>query len=1258
MATSSLADFSFNFIGKEPDLLKRLSTPHPSHQYSQERDHPVSPSAPYSSHDDHRLGDGEPLSSGSVRPTLLQVLSGGDLDCGNDTSMMDMTSGTDEDPHSPLTDGLNAASNRSLLSNEGAAHPRDSSGSAALHHSSSPLPSGTPRIQPVPFNASSCEDRVTGHSASGASILSSQALSTAPIISPSSSAGTEEDDGPLTLQYPLPNHTGSYPVKLTEVNLEQVDPSDGSPPIPHHRTSLDAASSSTPSHHPHTQLSSSEPQQHTQSDAITRFKSLYAILLSSVDSFASDIEPSRSGQNVNGSAESASLLLSTTLSKVLNYSTQSRTLAESSIRSAEESLKAARASHHSAGASFKAASDVKALVEEVVEATKRRDHELKATLDQLGDWITQYERDTQNSRIIVNGEDAEMEGVVQEDMNGSRSGEEDEAQVHAREESHLHQLREQEVLAKQKRLEAEKNIAEVRSLRERMKLEKEESERKRQEAEAEEKERQLRLAEERKRKRQAAEEEKTAIQRRIAELQRKLAEERAKQVEEAEKKRLGEERMRMEEEEEAERHRQRNQEMERQRQQQERQAAEEQVKKDAELRRIAKGRNAAEAERQRLAEEKRMRVEEANHQHRIEQDRLKASHEADLKVKERKEREIKEELKSQKSKSTEPSPQLQRQVQEDVQRESVQAQEAAVGVRPAVEVKVERAKSAQISSEAQSTHPSIAAIKVSPSMSPPAPFARSLSKPRSQGSLSPSKKPLSFNPVSSQTLVPTNIDNTTKAERERLKQRQIASAGGDHPGDPSRTPTYEETRAISLGIRAPHLIQNPTAVAYPPNRSLRVHTDMNVKSSQAESQDVMQQPDSSNSTSSDTPSIHSYDITSTGNLDIKSQYTPVLPEVQSLNIRHIFGTRTFTETSFSETISQPVEVLSAVKPQLPPVQTASRKAEGVQYYNPVMENVPRSFRNRAGEISRSASPVNIRPTRSASPTSPDIGDGGWLNVKTHLAQHPVSVTRQDESHGGRYSYPPSLEDHARTPPLPPPTHAFYPSTSSSYRPDDISGRSPSPREHIGMASQTHKQKRTRERERDDPEDRRRGWAPGERGTRTNRQLPRRRFQASPQTPSPSLPTPSPPHPLAHYTPSVVPAQQYHHYDGSISYPQPQILDGNGGHNEDHLPNRQVISHPLPVNPRNNAHPLNADSNRGGRVLSTGTPSLLSRLADEATESSSQWSARQDSNGNGISGKRGGGGGKRGNTASNRNLSQRIASDNVQSRSPALWERLS
>ncbi|KAL0569555.1 hypothetical protein V5O48_012407 [Marasmius crinis-equi] len=1145
--TPSLANFSFNYIGKEPDLLKRLSAPGSSFQYEEADTESRDQNSPQDSlrSPDHRNSwdagpSDEPRTGG--RPTLLQALSRGEPNLDNDASAMEVDQLVPSNAERnlppfrtlPLVDTTNGPPRNDQETT------RKKSNGTGPPPTSSPLPSGTTNGRPSsqPHPAPSDPTAAISNPSSEVSVGPASASSFAqlprveipqPIRGSAPPSAMEDNDSPYNLQYPdyHPSSRSVSPVKSSHQHQHQNPNSDTPMPTPVHR--------SPPVDN---QITSERPDPPAVSDTTTQLRSLHTRLLSgSSIAGGSDSGPS----SASSSSDSHSLL--TILTNVMNLIAHAETLAQTSLDTARTSMQAARDSHETARASFDAVSRAKGRVEELAGAVRRREEGVKETLDQLGVWIGERERERDLRRARKRsdrtaegdgeegaGKDGDVrmddddDGGVDDDEEELNEGGGDEETFRAREDKRLQRLRDQEALARQKRADAEKSTAEARELREKLRREREETERKKRAIEAErqrkeEEERQRRLAEEREKERKRAEEEEVARQARIEQLQKTLAEEQAK-LEEA-RKRREEERKRQEDEERKRQEEERKRKEEEQRKREEEE--EERKKKAAEVERQRQLAEEQERERQEaLAEQERKReieeqtrtaekraAQERERKKAVDAERLRQIQAARIRVQEEADRQINEK----KEKDLEEERQLREKLKlrRDAQRQSSEEKQP-LSRHQSVELKVERGGSAGIPpaspiTQKQPTLPPAVPIKKSDSMSPshtPA-LLSSQAVPKTSpvsptiptlASIPPSlpKKPISStaNAIASQTLVP--IDNkSTKAEKKRSKQEkqnaanQPTSGGVLQGGPPSSASSNaslspDTARAAAYGLR-PHNAVSPTLPKRPDTvtgtngkgkakQALHINTDSNVLDG---TQPFQRQASTSASSSahSDAPTIHSYDSANQGNMAIqlKSEYSPLLPDAQAMNLRHVLGGGGGAQATGSSEVSGNDQIQTGAShsqnsvSQANPPSRSSRTPSGAggrheqhaqgQIPGPpeplgtspvappstIRAPSPSAFGGPAPSTfpeRRGPSPSRFPGARDMPPTSPDLGDGGWSNVANRAREEQHSAARQASPQANS---PLPLPPRSRTPPAR--NGASSPigrASGSQARPQQVAGR--------------------------------------------------------------------------------------------------------------------------------------------------------------------------------------------------------------------------
>ncbi|KAJ8076194.1 hypothetical protein PM082_000612 [Marasmius tenuissimus] len=866
-------DFSFHTIGREPELLKRLSTPDPNAPYSEDEEQ-------LDSTDSESSWDVEPFPSG--RPTFLQRLSGGDPGQENDdTAMMevDYAGPSDSNPSlqsrfQPFADTINASNGVPRAGNLQKAVGKAAAGVVTATHSSSPTPAS----------------RHPSHPQSTRPLPDHNSASLSESSQPPRVDGPESrPDSPFNfnLQYPPNSSRSVSPVKpdLARLKLEQLDliPSPHTP-----RNRSPSPTLTVPAPPPNA------PQCPPRQDALSRLRSLRRLL----SSFASlnDTNPCTSQPNANASGSN----INPAPTDIVTLTSHAEALTRESLERVRTSTETSPDVSEKGDMSSNAVPEITGRVENVVDGVKQSEEILR----QMGEWIREYE--------MMLGSPSDEDGDVEMEMDND----DDEAKVVAREERYLEQLSERVELAQKRRADAVESIVEARKMREREKREKEEAERKRKEVEAErERERQQRIAEE----------EDAARERRIAELEQKLAKERAEDAEakarrqredeerqrrEAEEQREEEERMRAAERLREEEEERKQQEAERKREEEERKKkeADEERKRQEEVearrrkqaeeaaeaerqrrlveererqrqvelveqekkRKEAEERRAAEAERRRLAEEqKRKRLEEAEQQRKIEEERAKVQEEAERKAKakiedERKQRET---LKLRKEREA-----AQRLAEQNPNREQPQG-------KPTQDGEAEQAHSAGIHSAARSP---IIPTKTASSTSPPVTAAPSSVKHTVSSSPPTLPKKGLANPIAGQTLVPL-----TPPQRKQQKATDQQTSDNVPPGVPTPSTSSltshntslspDIARVTSLGLRVP----KPTTSPLSSKKDLRVDADVLNDAEAFRSQASVLL--SASSGVSDTPTIHSYDPLDQGNLPIQDYNTTPTRATRSMN---------------------------------------------------------------------------------------------------------------------------------------------------------------------------------------------------------------------------------------------------------------------------------------------------------------------------------------------------------------------------------------
>ncbi|KAL0067337.1 hypothetical protein AAF712_005564 [Marasmius tenuissimus] len=866
-------DFSFHTIGREPELLKRLSTPDPNAPYSEDEEQ-------LDSTDSESSWDVEPFPSG--RPTFLQRLSGGDPGQENDgTAMMevDYAGPSDSNPSlqsrfQPFADTINASNGVPRAGNLQKAVGKAAAGVVTATHSSSPTPAS----------------RHPSHPQSTRPLPDHNSASLSESSQPPRVDGPESrPDSPFNfnLQYPPNSSRSVSPVKpdLARLKLEQLDliPSPHTP-----RNRSPSPTLTVPAPPPNA------PQCPPRQDALSWLRSLRRLL----SSFASlnDTNPCTSQPNANASGSN----INPAPTDIVTLTSHAEALTRESLERVRTSTEASPDVSEKGDTSSNAVPEITGRVENVVDGVKQSEEILR----QMGEWIREYE--------MMLGSPSDEDGDVEMEMDND----DDEAKVVAREERYLEQLSERVELAQKRRADAVESIVEARKMREREKREKEEAERKRKEVEAErERERQQRIAEE----------EDAARERRIAELEQKLAKERAEDAEakarrqredeerqrrEAEEQREEEERMRAAERLREEEEERKQQEAERKREEEERKKkeADEERKRQEEVearrrkqaeeaaeaerqrrlveererqrqvelaeqekkRKEAEERRAAEAERRRLAEEqKRKRLEEAEQQRKIEEERAKVQEEAERKAKakiedERKQRET---LKLRKEREA-----AQRLAEQNPNREQPQG-------KPTQDGEAEQAHSAGIHSAARSP---IIPTKTASSTSPPVTAAPSSVKHTVSSSPPTLPKKVLANPIAGQTLVPL-----TPPQRKQQKATDQQTSDNVPPGVPTPSTSSltshntslspDIARVTSLGLRVP----KPTTSPLSSKKDLHVDADVLNDAEAFRSQASVLL--SASSGVSDIPTIHSYDPLDQGNLPIQEYNTTPTRATRSMN---------------------------------------------------------------------------------------------------------------------------------------------------------------------------------------------------------------------------------------------------------------------------------------------------------------------------------------------------------------------------------------
>ncbi|KAK1228319.1 hypothetical protein PQX77_008645 [Marasmius sp. AFHP31] len=504
--TTRLEDFSFHTIGKQPDLLKRLSAPDSNASFQYEDEEQLDSTGSGGSWNVEPQLQALP----SSRPTLLQALSGGDPGQENDGSAMmevDHNGPSDGNPslqsHSqPFADTTNASNGTHGSEKLQKAMGKAAAGVVTANHSSSPTPTGHhPQLTPplADHNPAllSSSSRVDG-------------LNSRP-------------DSPfnLILQYPPDFSRSVSPVKpdLARLKLEYVDPTLSS------QTYRNRSPSPAPAPPPTLPAPAPEaPQRPPRQDVLSQLRSLHQGLLSSFNSLDdTNLRTSQPNAIAGGSNSDPAPTDVVTL----------MTHAESLFRELLEGEREAREK-------VEALSSVMVQVRGHVEGDGRTCEEV---LGQMAGWIREYERVLESAYAPV-----DEDGNVEMEMDDG-GDDDDEAKMVTIEERCLKRLSEQVELAQKRKADAMARIAEARKTRERERERREKEEvaaaRQRRIAKLKQKLAEEQQADAEARKREEDEER----QRREAEEQRE--EERKRQ--EAERKREEEERQKKEADEERKR---------------------------------------------------------------------------------------------------------------------------------------------------------------------------------------------------------------------------------------------------------------------------------------------------------------------------------------------------------------------------------------------------------------------------------------------------------------------------------------------------------------------------------------------------------------------------------------------------------------------------------------------------------------------------------------------------------------------------------
>ncbi|KAK7040095.1 hypothetical protein VNI00_009900 [Paramarasmius palmivorus] len=803
----ALTNFSFNVIGKEPDLLKRLSAPNPDHsnQYEDEDQTMDEDFSPSSTASDDAVTEKivRPLS----RPTLLQALSrpeGVNVVSMGGTAI-NATSVDQANGHITLS-GQSHAANVDVVSTSNRPSSSSSGHNVPIPTVKPSSTASTPHSRSHPSHAKS--------SATTRSDTPDRALS------------------PYTLQYPgdESDARSSSPLKHA-IKMESTN--SGS--IAATRSQSERVPSPAP-------LGESEPS--TSSPSLASLRELHARITTSLSSFqpltASLLSPNGQGMHDND--------IGGILSSALDLTGRAQHLSQTSVAAADDCLRAVQKALESAQGSRSAARDAHERVEQAIRAVKSREaawsqkfDDLKHQFAELEDCIVAIEQEHVHRASAEDVDMADSESASKDDS-------EDEHRLQEEEELRLRSLKESEEAARLERLAVEQKILEARQERDRLRREKEEAERRKKEAE--EKER-LRRAEERERLRKEAE----------AERQRKLAEER--------------ERREVEQRENEERERREKEVRERLKMAEEEQRAKvEEHRREEELRLAAE--RQAEGERRRQAEEQRARELDE-------------------------ERKLREELRLRKGQDRQRTAEQTtlRQWSQEENRGPTTQQSSAGGT---------------ISASEEPTHPPIATITTSKSPSlPPPPYSEPVSPPvlRKLPAQKQSKPPSTSNPVAQQTLAPLSSSQPKLSRKEKKKQKREAASrvvSGDVRLGPG--PVDEGmVRAAALGIRPSNsngTISLPASLPKRPDLSISTASQNKGKAKvpgpadtnrPTDTQNTIRQhptqmspieQDNASTTSSEGPALHSLDPTNTGNLpmDLK-EYSPVLPECQMMNVRHL-----------------------------------------------------------------------------------------------------------------------------------------------------------------------------------------------------------------------------------------------------------------------------------------------------------------------------------------------------------------------------------